>query len=55
MDIILAMETCATDLENGSKQTDAECLRQKVSYIFNTKIYPSEFVVLSEKLEEQLD
>lgn len=49
MDIILATETCATDLENGSKQTDSECLRQKVSYIFNTNIYPSEFVVLSEK------
>ena len=49
MDIILATETCATDIENGSKQTDSECLRQKVSYIFNINIYPSEFVVLSEK------
>ena len=49
MDIILATETCATDIENGSKQTDSECLRQKVSYIFNTNIYPLEFVVLSEK------
>ena len=25
----------ATDLENNSKETNAECLRQKVSHILN--------------------
>ena len=35
MAIILVTETCATDLENNSKETNAECLRQKVSHILN--------------------
>ena len=30
-----ATETCAIDLENSSKETDAEFLRQKVSHILN--------------------
>ena len=39
MDIILAVETCAIDLENSSKETDAEFLRQKVSHIINKNLY----------------
>ena len=35
MDIISATETCALHLENSSKETDAEFLRQKVSHILN--------------------
>ena len=35
MDIISATETCAIDLENSSKETDTEFLRQKVSHILN--------------------
>ena len=35
MDTISATETCAIDLENSSKETDAECLPQKVSHILN--------------------
>ena len=35
MDIMLATETCAIDLENSSKETDAKFLRQKVSHILN--------------------
>ena len=38
MDIISATETCAIDLENSSKETDAECLRQKVSHILNINL-----------------
>ena len=38
MDIILATETCASDLENSSKETDAECLRQKISHILNRNL-----------------
>ena len=38
MDIISATETCAIDLENSSKETDAECLRQKVSHILNRNL-----------------
>ena len=33
MDIILATETCAIDLENNSKETDMECLCQKISHM----------------------
>ena len=32
-------ETCALDLENSSKETDAEFLRQKVSRILNKSLY----------------
>ena len=39
MDIISATETCALDLENSSKETDAEFLRQKVSHILNKNLY----------------
>ena len=35
MDIILATETWEIDLENNSKETDVECLHQKVIYILN--------------------
>ena len=35
MDIILAIETCVIDLENNSKETDVEYLRQKISHILN--------------------
>ena len=35
VDIISATEICALDLENSSKETDAEFLRQKVSHILN--------------------
>ena len=38
MEIVWAAETCAIDLENSNKETDAECLRQKVSYIFNRNL-----------------
>ena len=38
MDIISATETCAIDLENSSKETDAEFLRQKVSHILNRNL-----------------
>ena len=38
MDIISATETCAIDLENSSKEIDAECLRQKVSHILNRNL-----------------
>ena len=38
MDINYATETCAIDLENSSKETDAECLRQKVSHILNRNL-----------------
>ena len=34
----LATETCAIDLENSSKETDAECLCQKVSRILNRNL-----------------
>ena len=33
MEILSATETCAIDLENSSKETDAKYLRQKVSHI----------------------
>ena len=39
MDIILAVETCAIDLENSGKETDVEFLRQKVSHILNKNLY----------------
>ena len=35
MGIISVTEACATDLENNSKETDAKCLRRKVSHIFH--------------------
>ena len=35
MAIISVTETCATDLKNNSKETNAECLHQKVSHILN--------------------
>ena len=35
MDKISATDTCAIGLENSSKETDAEFLRQKVSHILN--------------------
>ena len=38
MDIMLATETCAIDLENSSKETDAKFLRQKVSHILNRNL-----------------
>ena len=38
MDTISATETCAIDLENSSKETDAEFLRQKVSHILNRNL-----------------
>ena len=38
MDIISAAETCTTDLDNSSKETDAESLRQKVSHILNRNL-----------------
>ena len=38
MDIISATETCAIDLENSSKETNAELLRQKVSHILNKNL-----------------
>ena len=38
MDIILATVTCASDSENSSKETDAECLRQKISHILNRNL-----------------
>ena len=38
MEIVWGAETCAIDLENSSKETDAECLRQKISYIFNRNL-----------------
>ena len=39
MDIISAAETWALDLENTSKEIDAEFLRQKVSHIRNKNLY----------------
>ena len=33
MDIILATETCVTDLENNSKEIDIECLCQNISHM----------------------
>ena len=39
MDIILATKTCALDLENSSKETDAEFVRQNVSHILNKNLY----------------
>ena len=39
MDIISATETCALDLENSSKETDAEFLHQKVGHILNKNLY----------------
>ena len=38
MDIMPATETCAIDLENRSKETDAEFLRQKVSHILKRNL-----------------
>ena len=38
MDISSDIETCTIDLENRSKETDAECLRQKVSRILNRNL-----------------
>ena len=38
MDINSATETCVTDLENSSKETDEEFLRQKVTYILHKKL-----------------
>ena len=38
MDIMPATETCAIDLENRSKETDAEFLCQKVSHILNRNL-----------------
>ena len=38
MDIMLATETCAIDLENSSKETDAKFLRQKVSHVLNRNL-----------------
>ena len=38
MDIISATETCAINLENSSKETDAEFLRQKISKILNRNL-----------------
>ena len=38
MDIMSATETCAIDLENSSKETDAKFLRQKVSHILNRNL-----------------
>ena len=39
MDITSATETCALDLENSSKETDAEFLHQKVGHILNKNLY----------------
>ena len=39
MNIITATETYALDLENSSKETDAEFLCQKVSHILNQNLY----------------
>ena len=39
MGIISATESLAIDLENSSKETDAEFLRQKVSHILNKNLY----------------
>ena len=33
MDIILATETCAIDLEKSSEETDIECLCQNISHM----------------------
>ena len=38
INVISATETCPIDLENSSKETDAECLRQKVSHILNRNL-----------------
>ena len=38
MGIISAAESFAIDLENSSKETDAEFLRQKVSHILNRNL-----------------
>ena len=38
MDITSVTETCTIDLEISSKETDAECLRQKVSHILNRNL-----------------
>ena len=38
MDIISATETCVIDIENSSKETNAELLRQKVSHILNRNL-----------------
>ena len=38
MDIISATDTCGIDLENSSKETDAEFLSQKVSHILNRNL-----------------
>ena len=38
MGIISAAESFAIDLENSSKKTDAEFLRQKVSHILNRNL-----------------
>ena len=38
MDIISAIETFAIDLEKSSKETDAECLHQKVIHILNRNL-----------------
>ena len=39
MDITSATQTCALDLENSSKETDAEFLHQKVGHILNKNLY----------------
>ena len=39
MDIISTTEICAIDLENSSKETDAEFLRQKVSHLLYKNLY----------------
>ena len=38
MGIISATESLAIDLENSSKETDAEFLRQKVNHILNRNL-----------------
>ena len=39
MDVTSATKTCALDLENSSKETDAEFVRQNVSHILNKNLY----------------
>ena len=50
MDIILATETCAIDLKNNSKETDMECLCQKIStrHIFNRNLNIKLFGIISQ-------
>ena len=55
MDIILATETCAIDLKNNSKETDMECLCQKIStrHIFNRNLNIKLFGIISQSQKKR--